>query len=124
VYTNPEDKGVKSVGVWTSQYRVYVNVSAGVVVLVTEPMREEELEMVEVKRVLFAEGQEDRGVKVGVESAVVDVVVAVADLAMVGFGPDALIVRTPDEDCDVDVLEACKYVKWEESSSVRTYSDQ
>jgi hypothetical protein len=71
-------------------------------VLVTEPMREE-LDMVEVKRVLFAEGQEDRGAKVGVESAV-DVVVAVADFAIVGFGPDALIVRTPEEDCDVDVL--------------------
>jgi hypothetical protein len=72
-------------------------------VLVTEPMREE-LDMVEVKRVLFAEGQEDRGAKVGVESAIPDVVVAVADLEIVGFGPDALIVRTPDEDCDVDVL--------------------
>jgi hypothetical protein len=73
------------------------------VVLVIEPMRVE-LEMVEVKRVLFTEGQEDRGAKVGVESAVPDVVVAVADFEIVGFGPDALIVRTPDEDCDVDVL--------------------
>jgi hypothetical protein len=73
------------------------------VVLVIEPMRVE-LEMVEVKRVLFTEGQEDRGVNVGVESAIPDVVVAVADLEIVGFGPDALIVRTPDEDCDVDVL--------------------
>jgi hypothetical protein len=72
------------------------------VVLVIEPMRVE-LEMVEMKRVLFTEGQEDRGVNVGVESAV-DVVVAVADFAIVGFGPDALIVRTPDEGCDVDVL--------------------
>jgi hypothetical protein len=102
VYTNPEDNVLKSVGVWTSQYRVYVNTSAEVVVLVTEPMRVE-LEIVEVKRVLFAEGQEDSGVNVGVESAVDDVV-AVADFARVGFGPDALIVRTPDEDCDVDVL--------------------
>jgi hypothetical protein len=104
VYTNPEARGLKSVGVWVSQYRVYVNAcSAGVVVLVTEPMMVE-LEIVEVKRVLFTEGQEDRGAKVGVESAVPDAVVAVADLAIVGFGPDALIVRTPDEDCDVDVL--------------------
>jgi hypothetical protein len=105
VYTNPEARGLKSVSVWVSQYRVYVNAcSTGVVVLVTEPRREEELEIVEVKRVLFTEGQEDRGVKVGVESAVPVVVVAVADLEIVGFGPDALIVRTPDEDCDVDVL--------------------
>jgi hypothetical protein len=93
--------------VWASQYRVYVNAcsATGVVVLATEPMRVE-LEIVEVKRVLFTEGQEDRGVNVGVESAVVDVVVVVADFAIVGFGPDALIVRTPDEDCDVDVLES------------------
>lgn len=50
---------------------------------------------------LFAVGQAERGTKVGVESAVVDAVVDVADLAEVVVGPDAAIVRTPPEGCDV-----------------------
>jgi hypothetical protein len=68
-------------------------------------MREEVLEIVEMKMVLFAEGQADKGTKVGVDSAVVDAdVVAVADFATVGLAPDAPIVRTPVGGCDVDDL--------------------
>jgi hypothetical protein len=78
---------------------------AGVVVLETEPMREEVLETEEMKMVLFAVGQADRGVNVGVERMVVDAdVVVVADLAAVGLGPDGTIVRTPEGGCDVDDL--------------------
>lgn len=77
----------------------------GVVLLLTEPTREEVLEMVEMKMVLFAAGQAERGTKVGVDSAVVDAdVVMVADLAIVGLAPDAPIVRTPVGGCDVDDL--------------------
>ena len=61
------------------------------------------LEVEEMKMVLFAVGQDDRGANVGVESAVDDVdVVVVADFAVVGLGPDGSIVRTPDGSCDVD----------------------
>lgn len=78
----------------------------GVVLLVVEPIREDVLEMVEMKMVLFAVGQADRGMKVGVDSADVDAdVVAVADFATVGLAPDAPIVRTPVGGCDVDDLE-------------------
>ena len=74
--------------------------------LVAEPIREDVLVMVEMKMVLFAVGQADRGTKLGVESAVVDAdVVAVADFATVGLAPDAPIVRTPVGGCDVDALE-------------------
>ena len=106
VYTKPEDRGLKSEGVFASQYRVYVDSAGAVVLLVAGPMREDELEMVETKIVLFAEGHADRGTKVGVKSAVVDAdVVVVADFATVRLGPDAPIVRTPVGGCDVDVLE-------------------
>ena len=47
VYTKPEVRGLKSVGVLASQYRVYVS-STGDVVLSAEGMREELLEMFEV----------------------------------------------------------------------------
>jgi len=77
-----------------------------VVLFVVAPIREEVLEMVETKTVLFADGHADKGTNVGVDSAVVDAdVVVVADFATVGLGPDAPIVRTPVGGCDVDVLE-------------------
>jgi hypothetical protein len=79
--------------------------AAGVVALEIEPMREEVLEMVEMKMVLLAIGQADRGVNVGVERMVVDAdVVVVADFETVGLGPDGTIVRTPEGGCDVDDL--------------------
>lgn len=105
VYTKPDDRGLKSDGVLASQYRVYVEPTEAVL-LVTEPIKEDELEMVGTKMVLFAAGQADRGTKVGVDSAVVDAdVVVVADFATVGLGPEAPIVRTPLGGCDVDVLQ-------------------
>lgn len=74
-------------------------------VLETEPMGEEVLEIVEMKMVLFAAGQADSGVNVGVERMVVDAdVVVVADFVVVGLGPDGTIVRTPEGVCDVDDL--------------------
>ena len=74
---------------------------------VVAPIREEVLETVETKIVLFADGHADKGTNVGVDSAVVDadVVVVVSDFATVGLGPEAPIVRTPVGGCDVDVLE-------------------
>lgn len=78
----------------------------GVVLLVVEPIREDVLEMLEMKIVLFAVGQAERGTNVGVDSAVVDAdVVAVADFATVGLAPDAPIVRTPVGGCDDDDLD-------------------
>lgn len=63
------------------------------------------LETVEMKIVLLAVGQADRGVNVGVERTVVDAdVVVVTDFAVVGLGPDGTIVRTPEGSCDVDDL--------------------
>ena len=69
---------------------------------------------------LFADGQAERGIKVGVDSAVDD---AVAD--MVGFmeavvGSDAAIVRTPPDDCDVveDGLSVYKHKIVRQNSSV------
>jgi hypothetical protein len=79
--------------------------AAGTVVLETKPMSEEVLEMVEMKMVLLAVGQADKGVNVGVERTVVDAdVVVMADLVIVGLGPDGTIVRTPEGSCDVDDL--------------------
>jgi len=78
------------------------------VLFVVAPIREEVLETVETKIVLFADGHADKGTNVGVDSAVVDadvVVVVAADFATVGLGPEAPIVRTPVGGCDVDVLE-------------------
>jgi hypothetical protein len=107
VYTNPEDNGLKSAGVLVSQYRVNdTPVAAGVVVFETKPVRDEVLETVEMKMVLFAVGQAESGVNVGVERMVVDAdVVVVADFAIVGLGPEGTIVRTPEGSCDVDDLE-------------------
>lgn len=69
---------------------------------------------------LFADGQAERGIKVGVDSAVVDVVVAVAGLLEVVVGSDATIVRTPPEDCDEvdDGLDRCKYMIGRQNSRV------
>jgi hypothetical protein len=106
VYTNPEDRGLKSAGVSASQYRVNVTPAvAGIVVFETKPMSEEVLDTVEMKMVLFAVGHADRGVNVGVERTVVDAdVVVVTNFAVVGLGPDGTIVRTPEGSCDVDDL--------------------
>lgn len=69
---------------------------------------------------LFAVGQAERGTKVGVESAVVDAVLDVADFREVAVGPDAAIVRTPPKDCDVvdDGLDRYKYTTVRKNSNV------
>ena len=69
---------------------------------------------------LFAVGHAERGTKVGVESAVVDAVVDVAEFTEVVVGSVAAIVRTPPEDCDVvdDGLEVCEYTAVRQISSV------
>lgn len=76
------------------------------VVLSAEEVSDDELEIAETKRVLFAEGQADRGTKVGVESVVDDALVVVVDLMdVVVVGDEAAIVRTPADCDDVDVTD-------------------